>query len=190
MKKAVFLDRDGTLIQDINYLHDVKDVELLEGAADALKIIKKMGFLLIVVSNQSGVARGIMTYEEVVNVNDEINHILQREGVRIDDFFFCPHYKKGNIAEYSVDCECRKPKTGMAMEAKNKYGLDLSRCYMIGDKKSDMEFGRGFGAKKVILMNSRLNQELCDAGEDFRVNCMMEASRFIMQNEYNEGDYQ
>ena len=187
MNRAVFFDRDGTLIKEKKYVKNVGEVEICDGVAEALSILKKMGFLLIVVTNQSGVARGFMTCDEVANVNNEVNAQLRLKGIQIDDFFFCPHYEKGVIKKYSKDCDCRKPKIGLAIKAKKKYDLDLSLCYMLGDKKCDVEFGRNFCARKVFLINSEYGRGLINIGEDYKVDSIIEASGIILENEYGKG---
>jgi len=140
MNIAVFLDRDGTIIYDRHYIKDHELVELIPGVIKGLKLFKKYGYLLIMVSNQSGIARGLITKEEVIAVNSRLDEILHKENVYLDGSYYCPHGPDDN-------CDCRKPAIGMALKAKEDFNLDLSNCYMIGDKESDIEFGCNFGAK-------------------------------------------
>ena len=115
-RKAVFLDRDGTLIVERNYLGDPAGVALLEGVPQALKQLSDAGFLLVMVTNQSGVARGFFTMDDVARVNGRVAELLEREGVRLDAVYICPHHEQGTVPEYAVSCACRKPKPGKRLE--------------------------------------------------------------------------
>ncbi len=146
---AVFLDRDGTINYDPGYLNDPDGVFLIEGAGEALRLLKNAGFLLLVVSNQSGIARGLITEEEVDSVNSRINNLLEKyHGVSIDHFFYCPHHE-----DYSdpADCGCRKPATGMFEEAVQKYKIDLSGSWMIGDSEADIVAAVNFGIRSILV---------------------------------------
>lgn len=150
--KAVFFDRDGTLIKEKHYLKDPDGVELTEGAAECIRALKRAGFLIVIVSNQSGIARGMMTEEEVRRVNDRLAALLREEGAQADGIYFCPHHPAGSIAAYSFECDCRKPKTGMAVRAASELGIDLSASYMVGDKAADIFFGKNAGMKGCFLV--------------------------------------
>ncbi len=152
MKKACFLDRDGVLIVEKNYLCDIAEVELETGAAEAIKLLKGHGYMVIVISNQSGVARGYFSEEQVRKVNAHIDALLAVDKASIDDWFYCPHHPKGTIPEYAVDCQCRKPEPGMMLEAAEKHGIDLSKSFMIGDKMSDIETARNAGCADAVLV--------------------------------------
>ena len=141
MNKAVFLDRDGTIIYDRHYLKDPELVELMPGITDGLRCFKEHGFLLVLVSNQSGIARGYFGEKELALVQERIDEILQAQGLVLDGIYHCPHGSDDA-------CDCRKPKIGMALKAQRDLGLDLASCYMVGDKESDMQFGMNFGAKR------------------------------------------
>lgn len=155
MKKAIFLDRDDTIIYDRHYLRDPEQIVLIPGVAEALRRFHEQGFLLILVSNQSGIARGLITKHELQLVEDRLNEILLSHGVKLDGVYYCPHGPND-------DCDCRKPKTGMAIQAKQEFGLNFSECYMIGDKESDIEFGRRIGAKGSFLsIDEAAKQILC-----------------------------
>lgn len=154
MKKAVFFDRDGTLIEERNYLSNPDQVVLLPGSAEAIRLLHQAGFETILVTNQSGVARGYFTEEAFDQVQQRFYKLLGRQGVWIDAAYFCPHHEKGSVKKYAVACECRKPKPGMALRAAAEQHLDLSACYMIGDKRADVEFGRNFGAKRSFLVST------------------------------------
>lgn len=151
-KKAVFFDRDGTLIEDKHYLKDLEQVVFFDDAIECLRLLKEAGFLIVVVSNQSGVARGMMTEQDVCRVNARFCAMAEEAGVSIDAVYYCPHLETGSVAEYAIDCSCRKPKPGMAEQAAKDLGLDLSSSYMVGDKAADVLFAVNSGMKKAFLV--------------------------------------
>lgn len=138
MNKAFFLDRDGTVNVDTGYVGNPDEVELLPGVAEAIKKMNDAGYLVIVVSNQSGVARGYFGVEDVEKVNERINELLGEYGAHIDAFYYCPHLADGMVKEYAIDCECRKPKPGLFKKAMNDYNLAPGLCYACGDKQRDI----------------------------------------------------
>ncbi len=138
MEKAVFLDRDGVLIPDVHYLSDLKLVELYPDVPTGLKRLRASGFKLIVVTNQSGVARGFFTEEFVRQAYDEINRLLEKSMIQLDCLYYCPHHPQGK-KPYDIVCNCRKPAPGMIRQAVGDHNIDTSLSYMIGDKMSDIE---------------------------------------------------
>ncbi len=136
MKKAVFLDRDGVVIEQVAYLHDVAGVRLEKGVAEGIKRLHAAGFAVVVVTNQSGVARKLFTLDDVEKVHAKIQELLAASGEKIDAFYICPHHPK-----YDVDCLCRKPKPGLLLRAARELDLDLDRSVMCGDKISDVQSG-------------------------------------------------
>jgi D-glycero-D-manno-heptose 1,7-bisphosphate phosphatase len=138
MKPAIFLDRDGTLIHDEDYLSDPKKVKYFSGAAEALRTLKKAGYLLVVVTNQSGVARGYYPESAVKRIHRKMKRDLSKRGAAPDAFFYCPHYPGGKVKSLSRSCACRKPKTGMVQQAQRVLPIDLKRSFMVGDKRDDM----------------------------------------------------
>lgn len=146
-KRAVFLDRDGTINEEVGYLSDPGQVTLLPGAADALLRLKEAGLKLVVVTNQSGIARGYMGEDDLKKVNDELGRLLAGHGVVIDAYYFCPHHPN-----FTGECECRKPKTGMAMRAARELGIETAGSYFVGDKVTDVELGRNAGGKSVLVL--------------------------------------
>ncbi len=129
MNKAVFLDRDGTINIDKGYLYRIEDFEFLPGAIEGLRKLQEAGYLLIIITNQSGIARGYYTEEDFIKLNEYMKGELKKEGITITEVYYCPHY--GN------DCECRKPKTAMFERAVREFNIDLSKSYAIGDKERD-----------------------------------------------------
>ncbi len=156
--KAVLLDRDGTLIAEKNFLSEIEQVEILPGAIEAVKILNKLHYKVIVVSNQSGVARGFFSEDKVREINNYIREVFKRSGAFIDDFYFCPHHPQATLPQYRKACNCRKPAPGMAIKAAREHRLNLKKCVVIGDKISDVQFGKNIGAK-VILVKTGYGEE-------------------------------
>lgn len=153
---AVFLDRDGTLNVDKGYVSHLRDWEWLPHALDGLRKLKNAGFKLVVVTNQSGIARGYYPADDVIKLHDLVNRELNAKGVGIDAFYFCPHHP-----EYSGPCSCRKPKPGLIQKAALEMNLDLSRSWMIGDKGSDIEAGSAAGIPSILI------GEHCQIGQEY-----------------------
>ena len=143
--RAVFLDRDGTIMEDANYVGKVDQVALIPGAPQALRRLQEAGYKLFIVTNQSGVGRGYFTREAVESIHAHLNEQFFEEGVRFDRYYVCPHHPEDN-------CDCRKPKPKFLLEAAQEYGLDLSRCFMIGDRESDIQAGVNAGAVSILVL--------------------------------------
>ncbi|MDC7954265.1 D-glycero-beta-D-manno-heptose 1,7-bisphosphate 7-phosphatase [Fusobacterium simiae] len=150
MKKAIFLDRDGTINVEKDYIYKSEDLVFEEGTIEALKTFKNLGYILIVVSNQSGVARGYFTEKDLNIFNNNMNEILKKNGTEITEFYCCPHHPDG-IGEYKKVCECRKPNNKMIEDAIKKYNIDREKSYMIGDKTSDIGAGLKSNLKTVLV---------------------------------------
>ncbi|EHI55377.1 hypothetical protein HMPREF9333_01513 [Johnsonella ignava ATCC 51276] len=154
-QKAIFLDRDGTINKFKGLIYDEDEFELEAGAIEAIGLINKSGMLAIVATNQPVVARGLCDIKDVENIHKKLSTLLGREGVFLDDIFFCPHHPDRGYPEenprYKVECKCRKPDTGMAYEAAQRYHIDLKSSWMIGDTTIDMEFARRLGMRSVLL---------------------------------------
>jgi D,D-heptose 1,7-bisphosphate phosphatase len=151
MQRAVFLDRDGTICRDMNYLSDPAGVELLPGAADALRRLAAADYRLLVVTNQSGIARGYLTEEALAGIHARLMELLGSRGVRLTAIYHCPHLPDGIRPEYRRSCDCRKPEPGLLFRAAREHGLDLSRSFMVGDKLSDIQAGKRGGCKSLLL---------------------------------------
>ncbi len=154
-QRAIFLDRDGTLNKEVNFLTNIDDLELLPGAAEAVKKINQAGYLAIVITNQPVIARGEITLQQLNEIHAKLETLLGREGAYIDGLYFCPHHPdkgfEGERPEYKRDCECRKPKAGMVLQAARDFNIDLSASYMIGDRDKDVECGQAAGLKQSVL---------------------------------------
>ncbi len=150
-QKAVFLDRDGTLSVEIGYIDNINDFELYPYSAKSVLILKELGYKLIVVTNQSGVARGFFPESRVGDLNRALEEKLADEGAGVDGIYYCPHHPEGKIKQYAFNCDCRKPETGMIKAASTDYNLDLENSIIIGDGKSDIECGKRAGIRTILV---------------------------------------
>ncbi len=151
MIPAIFLDRDGVLTVERGYISHPRDLEIYSYASDCITRLHKKGFLCIVISNQSGVARGLFSEEELTFFHRK----LIRE-VGVDDIYYCPHHIEGVMSKYRINCECRKPKIGMIREACSDYEIDMSGSWMVGDRDVDMQTGRTAGIKLALLSHGKI----------------------------------
>ena len=153
-QKAIFLDRDGTINKMVGFVTKPEQFELIEGAAEAIKAINKSGYLAIVVTNQPVIARGDCTFEELQTIHDKMETELGKAGAFVDAIYVCPHHTdkgfEGERPEYKCNCDCRKPKPGLLLQAAKDFNIDLSESYMIGDSQRDVEAGENAGVKKSI----------------------------------------
>ena len=160
-QKAIFLDRDGTINKYVGFLTDINEFELLDGVTEAIKMINESGYLAIVVTNQPVIARGEVSVEELQEIHNKMETLLGQAGAYIDDIFYCPHHPhkgyEGERPEYKIECECRKPKPGMLFAAAEKYNIDLSESWMIGDGENDIEAGKNAGCKVCAVGDVEIN---------------------------------
>lgn len=152
-EKVIFLDRDGTLNEEVHYLHRQEDLKLLSGVVEAVRRFNEAGYQVVVVTNQAGVARGYYTEEDVVQLHEYMNGLFARVGAHIDYFYYCPHHPEHGDGTYKKVCHCRKPDTGMFEQAEEvfKNGVDKAESYMIGDKLLDIEAGRRYGVRSILV---------------------------------------
>lgn len=166
MNKAVFFDRDGTINIDPGYIGNPDLVELLPGVPEGLNKLKKQGFLSIVISNQSGVARGFFTEKEVIAVNSKINLLLKKHDAGIDSFYFCPYHPDFNSPE---ECECRKPSPKMVLQACMDFNIDLKKSYFVGDMLTDIECGINAGLKTVLICHNKTAEEISNLNKGINI---------------------
>jgi D-glycero-D-manno-heptose 1,7-bisphosphate phosphatase len=152
--KAVFLDKDGTLIDDIPYNVDPDLIRLSAGALEALELLQAQGYQLIVVTNQSGVARGYFKEEKLQQVEERLRGLLSSAGIVLSGFYYCPHYPDGEIRQYAIACGCRKPEPGMIYRAALEHQLDLEESWLVGDILNDIEAGNRAGCRTVLVANN------------------------------------
>lgn len=157
MNKAIFLDRDGTIIKDKNYLSTPDKIEFLNDVVEALGEFLLNDFKLIVITNQSGVGRGYYSIKDVEKVNNRIKQELLNFSIPILAFYYCPHYIGSTLDKYNIKCNCRKPSPGLIIQAAKDHDIDLRQSYMIGDQESDVKAGENAGVKKSYLINEKHN---------------------------------
>lgn len=162
MNKAVFFDRDGTLNEEVHYLHKIEDFKWIEGAIDAIKYCNDNGYLAIVITNQSGVARGYYPESDIMKLYDWMNADLAKHGAHLDGVYYCPHHPTGKVKEYAIDCNCRKPKPGMLFKAQKDHNIDLKSSYLIGDGVRDVECAEAAGVKGIRYAGGNLHQALTE----------------------------
>ena len=187
MKKAIFLDRDGTINVEKDYIYKSEDLVFEEGSIEALKTFKNLGYILIVVSNQSGIARGYFTEEDLNVFNNNMNEILKKNGVEITEFYCCPHHPDG-IGEYKKVCECRKPNNKMIEDAIKKYNINREKSYMIGDKTSDIGAGLKSNLKTVLVKTGYglKDMEKVDKNETLIYENLKDFSEILKREKLNE----
>ncbi len=150
-KQAVFLDRDGTINVEKDYLYRPEEFEFIPGAVEAIRRLNRAGYLVVVVTNQSGVARGYYTDQEVHRLHRHIDQLLSQADARIDAWYHCPHHPSG-LPPYNQLCSCRKPRAGMLEQAAADLEIDLSRSWIVGDKLVDVEAGIAAGCRPVLVL--------------------------------------
>ena len=163
-QKAVFLDRDGTINKYVGFLRSIDDFELTDGAAEAIKKINESGYLAIVVTNQPVIARGEVSVEELSEIHNKMETLLGMQGAYLDAIYYCPHHPhkgyEGEIAELKIECECRKPKPGMIISAAEKFNIDLSHSWIIGDGENDVKAGLAAGCKTALIGSDLFGQQV------------------------------
>ncbi|MHB8164938.1 MAG: D-glycero-beta-D-manno-heptose 1,7-bisphosphate 7-phosphatase [Methanoregula sp.] len=157
---AVFLDRDGVITQDPpHYAHRIDQVQIIPGSGEAIRLLNEAGFLIIVVSNQSGVARGYYDEKDVTIFNEEMKRQLSRDNAYVDAIYYCPHHPEAVVAEYRQSCSCRKPNPGMLLKAAEQYNIDLSRSFLVGDKISDILAGTEVKCQSILVLTGHGMEE-------------------------------
>ena len=158
---AIFLDRDGTINVDHGYVHEIDEFEFIDGVIDAMRELKQMGYALIVVTNQSGIARGKFTEAQFETLTEWMDWSLADRGVDLDGIYFCPHHPTEGVAPYRKECQCRKPGPDMILDAAKYLKIDLAASYMVGDKSSDMKaaIAAGVGHKVLVKTGKALTEE-------------------------------
>ena len=154
--KAAFFDRDGVLNVDKSYLYKIEDLEWIDGAKEALAYLTQQGYTVFVVTNQSGIARGYYTVDDMNKLHEFMAQQVAAAGGKIEKFYYCPHLPEGKIAEYAVECDCRKPKPGLILRAFEEYDIDRDAAFLIGDKPRDVESAEAAGIKGYLFSGGNL----------------------------------
>lgn len=197
--KVIFLDRDGTMNEEVHYLHKPEDFRLLPGVGQAVRRFNEAGYQVVVVTNQAGVARGYYTEQDVIELHAYLNRILKEEGAHVDAFYYCPHHPEHGIGPYKTECRCRKPGIGMFEQAEQAFkdGINKEESYMIGDKLLDVEAGHRYGVRSVLVgtgygrevREEQRNKGLLDAdgncldgSYDFYAEDLVQAAEWILRD--------
>jgi mannose-1-phosphate guanylyltransferase / phosphomannomutase len=183
---AIFLDRDGTIIRQVELLHKPSDVKLLPGAARAIAAFNKLGYLTVIVTNQPVIARGIIGSEEVDQIHALLINRLGKRGAKIDAVYFCPHHPKANVKKYRMTCKCRKPEIGMILQAAKKYHIDLRKSFMIGDSTRDILAGNRAKLTTLLVKTGHGGEDVWqfEGKPDFVVKNLGEAARIIKKESF------
>jgi D-glycero-D-manno-heptose 1,7-bisphosphate phosphatase len=160
LRPAIFIDRDGTINKECDYLSDTNDFELLPDAGRAISLLNKSNYHVVVISNQSGVARGYFSIESVAEIHNLMRKELEKEEAFIDKIYFCPHHPDGVIPEYSKECNCRKPNTGLIEKAGSELDIDMKGSYVIGDKWLDIECAHNANLSGILVLTGYGMEEL------------------------------
>ena len=191
--RAVFLDRDGTINQEVGYVNHVERFALLPRTGEAIRLLNQRGLKVVVVTNQSGVARGYFPESLVGLVHEKMRDLLMKDGAHLDGLYYCPHHPDVGSPPYRQKCRCRKPETGLIEEAVKELDLDCSRSYMVGDRGADIEFAHRVGAKGILVLTGygRGEWEYCREGwkvkPDHVCADLYESVRWILLQE-SKGD--
>ena len=168
MKKntAVFLDRDGTINEEVGYLDSLDKFKVIPSAYEAIRLINESGMRVVVISNQAGVARGFFTEDFVKITHEHLESVLRKKGAYIDNFYYCPHHPTEGIEPYRQVCNCRKPASGMLLQAAQDFNIDLTRSYLVGDRFNDIEAGKKIGVRGILVKTGFGQSLLQDDGPD------------------------
>ena len=184
-QSAIFIDRDGTLNEDIGYVSTPEQLTLYPWAAEAVRLVNEAGLKAIVITNQSGIARGIYTEETLNAIHRKMIEELAMHGAKLDGVYYCPHHPKIGGARYRIECDCRKPRTGMLDRAAREHNIDLSRSFVIGDKASDINLARNAGAQAALVLTgygreTEAHPDLFPCAPSFVAETLLDAVRLIL----------
>jgi D-glycero-D-manno-heptose 1,7-bisphosphate phosphatase len=160
MRPAVFFDRDGTLVRDVGYLSRLEDLEWFPWGIDAIRLLNRAGFRVCVTTNQGGIGLGFYTADLVRRVHEVMAADVEAAGGCVDGWYFCPHHPQAVLDEYRLDCDCRKPRPGMILQATRAFDIDLARSFVVGDKLADVGLATGVGARGVLVKTGYGQAEL------------------------------
>lgn len=181
MRKAVFLDRDGTINVEKNYLYRIEDFVYMDGAIDGLKKLQELGYLLIIVTNQSGIARGYYSENDYKILTDWMKEDLHLKGIDVGDIYYCPHHPKGKVKQFTKECNCRKPKTELFYQAQKQWNIDFKRSIAIGDKLRDLTICSEQEVQGFLLSNEK--------SENSDIICCVDWKELILKVEaFNQND--
>ncbi len=182
VNRAVFLDKDGTVIEDVPYNVEPERIRWMPGAVDGLRMLRSAGYRLVIVSNQSGVARGLFPEEALAGVERRLAFLFANAGLALDGFYYCPHHPQGTVARYAMRCECRKPAPGLVLRAARELKIDLSGSWVIGDILDDVEAGRQAGCRTILIDTGHETERVMSyvRRPDYTVSNLVEAARVVL----------
>lgn len=188
-RKAIFLDRDGTINEEAGYITHPSQIRVYNFAIEAIRMINRAGYLAIVATNQAGIARGVFTEDFLAEINLLINDTLERGGARLDAIYFCPHHPENGLPPYRNNCNCRKPLPGMLLRAAEEFNIDLAGSYMIGDRYRDIQAGHSAGTRSILVRTGYGEEELASEAEkwprtpDHVASNLLEATQWILSED-------
>lgn len=185
-KRAIFLDRDGTLIEEVNYLARIDQIRLLDGSVEALRMARSAGLAAVLVTNQSAIGRAFLRESELEEIHTHLSALLESAGTRLDGIYFCPHHPEAVLDEYRRVCTCRKPGPGMLLRAADDLGLELAGSLMVGDRFHDVEAGHRAGCRTVLVQtgygaNEWRGRQPADPQPDHVAANLLEAVRWFLR---------
>jgi D,D-heptose 1,7-bisphosphate phosphatase len=190
-KPAIFLDRDGTINEEVGYIEHIDRLRIIPEAYEAIRLINLSGFMAVVITNQAGIAKGLFNEDFVIKTNERLQEYLRQKGAAIDAFYFCPHHPTEGVPPYRRVCDCRKPAPGLFYQAARDMAIDLAASYMIGDRYRDMEAAHRAGVKGVLVKtgygadvidNTGPDQETPEARPDHIAENILKAVHWILEN--------
>lgn len=182
---AVFLDRDGTICEDVGYLSSVEQIQLIPGAPEAIRLLNERGIKVVVITNQSGIARGFFSEDQLMKIHAELSRMLKDQGALLDGIYYCPHHPTEGSGPYLQDCGCRKPFDGLFKKAAEDLGIDLPASFMVGDHFSDVAAGLRVGGKGILVLTGHggktmEQKETWPASPSFIAPDLLEAVKWIL----------
>ena len=186
MSRAVFLDRDGTINEEKNYLYKIEDFEFLPGTIEAMKLLQQAGYILVVITNQSGIARGYYTEHDFKILNDWMTDELSQNGITLSGVYYCPHHPNASVNEYRKICNCRKPQIGLFERAIEEHNIDISMSWAVGDKIRDCSICSQTGCKGILIGDNEKKEviDMIKAGKESHIyyaEDLLEAAKLILE---------
>lgn len=187
--QAVFLDRDGTVNEEINYLNKVEQLKLIDGAAEGIRVLREAGYKVVIVTNQAAIARGYLAEQDLPLIHAALEKMLAEQGAAVDAIYYCPHHPTAGVGAYKIECECRKPKPGMLLRAAADLDLDLANSFVIGDKLSDLGAGEAVGCRTILVRSGygrKVEEGLAENSRpDFIADDLAGAAKWILNQQEN-----